>query len=110
MTKKYEVQEFNLCGGWANNWCNSQDGGLTYFYSKKDAELALDWFLKDCLEEVEAGNMEDCPDREDFRIVKVYDDEEELAWIEKTSRLASAKTEEEVEAIIAQHKGESNEN
>ena len=29
------------------------------------------------------------------------DDDEELAWVEKTSRLASAKTEEEVEAIIA---------
>jgi hypothetical protein len=30
-----------------------------------------------------------------------YDDTEELAWVEKTAALASAKTEEEVERIIA---------
>ena len=75
----YEVQEFCLCGGWTNTWRHTQDGSdePTQFTSKEGAEAELDWFLKDCLEEVGAGNMEDCPDREDFRIVKVNGDDDE---------------------------------
>lgn len=68
--KKYEVQEFNLCGGWANNWSDG-NGILTYFTSQADAQAALSEFLADCLEDVEAGHMEDFPDAEDFRIVEV---------------------------------------
>ena len=67
----YEVQEYCLAGGWTNNWQNSQDGGLTYFYKKEDAEIALDWFLEDIAKEVAEGNMEDVPDRDSFRIVEV---------------------------------------
>lgn len=66
----YEVQEWCLCGGWANNW-TFEDGKPSYYQTRKDAELALNWFLQDCEEEVEAGNMEDAPDREEFRIVEV---------------------------------------
>ena len=70
MTKKYEVQEFCLCGGWTNTW-TFENGKPSYFLTHKDAVIALDWFLDDCEEEVEAGNMEDCPDKEDFRIVEI---------------------------------------
>jgi hypothetical protein len=67
---KYEVQEFCLCGGWTNTW-SSEDGTPSTFASKKDAEAELDWFLTECQEAVEDGNMEDAPDREEFRIVEV---------------------------------------
>jgi hypothetical protein len=69
MSKKFEVQEFNLCGGWINNW--SDDDGASTFETKEQAEAELDWFLQEMLEAVEDGNMEDVPDREDFRIVEV---------------------------------------
>jgi hypothetical protein len=65
----YEVQEFNLCGGWANNW--SYDDKPTTFDSREAAQAELDAFLADCEEELEAGNMPDVPDREEFRIVEV---------------------------------------
>lgn len=69
MNIKYEVQEFNLCGGWINNW--SDENGPTYFESRTAAETELDYFLLDCDDEVEAGNMPDAPSIEDFRIVEV---------------------------------------
>jgi hypothetical protein len=64
----YEVQEFNLCGGWANNW--SYDDKPTTFDSYEAAQAELDYFLLECEEELEAGNMPDVPDREEFRIVE----------------------------------------
>jgi hypothetical protein len=70
----FEVQEFTLCDGWINNWSFNDDDGESrpsYFQTQKDAEIALKWFLDDCEEEVGAGNMADCPDKEDFRIVEV---------------------------------------
>jgi hypothetical protein len=102
----YEVQEFCLCGGWTNTWSHTQDGSdePTQFTSREGAQEELDWFLADMIWEHAEGNIADVPDRKDFRIVRVDGEEEELEWIEKTSRLASAKTENEVEAIIAQHK------
>jgi len=69
MSTKFEVQEFTLCDGWINTW--SDDDGASMFESKKQAEAELDWFLQEMLEAVEEGNMEDVPDREDFRIVEV---------------------------------------
>jgi hypothetical protein len=65
----YEVQEFNLCGGWANNW--TYDDKPTTFDSYEAARAELDAFIADCEEELEAGNMPDVPDREEFRIVEV---------------------------------------
>ena len=69
MSTKYEVQEFTLCG-WTNNW-SDEDGNPTVFSSVDHAQAELEWFLEEMREEVEAGNLEDCPDREDFRIVEV---------------------------------------
>jgi hypothetical protein len=73
MTTKYEVQEFNLCGGWANNWTYEQDGVYipTQFDSELEARASLDEFFNDMDAEFEAGNMPDVPDAEDFRIVEV---------------------------------------
>ena len=66
---KYEVQEYCLCGGWTNTW--SDDDGPTRFDSDESAWAELDWFFKEMEEEVKAGNIEDFPDKDDFRIVEV---------------------------------------
>ena len=74
---KYEVQENCLFGGWTNTWSHEDWAGKdipTTFDSKEDAEAELDWFFQECQEAVKSGNMEDVPDRADFRIVKVDDD------------------------------------
>ena len=74
MANKYEIQEFTICDGWINNWSHMDEDGTvhkTYFASAEIAEEELDWFLHDMLEAVEAGNMQDAPDREEFRIVEV---------------------------------------
>ena len=70
----YEVQEYNLCGGWANNWSFEDNAGNVQpstFDSYEAARAELDYFLLECEEELEAGNMPDVPDREEFRIVEV---------------------------------------
>lgn len=70
----YEVQEYNLCGGWTNNWTYEDNTGNVQpstFDSYEDARAELDYFLSECEEELEAGNMPDVPDRKDFRIVEV---------------------------------------
>jgi hypothetical protein len=67
--KKFEVQEYCLCGGWTNTW--SDDDEPTRFESKESAQLELDEFFKEMAEEVEAGNLEDCSGPDDFRIVEV---------------------------------------
>ena len=66
---KYEVQEFTLCDGWINNW--TTNGNREMFDTEVEAETALIEFLKDMQEAVNAGEMKDCPSREDFRIVEV---------------------------------------
>lgn len=74
---KYEVQENCLCGGWTNTWSHEDWAGKdipTTFDSREDAEAELDWFFQECQEAVDSGNMEDVPDRADFRIVEVSDD------------------------------------
>ena len=71
---KYEVQEFCLCGGWTNTWTSEDETGAmlpSLFDTSQEAEAELDWYLKECQDEVEEGNMEDAPDREEFRIVEV---------------------------------------
>jgi hypothetical protein len=67
--KRYEVHEFNLCGGFANNW--SDESGPSYFETYEAAEAELNEFLADCECEVIAGNMPDSPSRDDFLIVEV---------------------------------------
>lgn len=70
----YEVQEFCLCGGWTNTWSYEDWSGKdipTTFDTKEDAEAELDYFFEQMTEEFNNGNIEDIPDREDFRIVKI---------------------------------------
>lgn len=70
---EYEVQEFTL-SGWENTWTIYDDNGNevpSTFTSKQSAEAELDDFFYQCQEAVDDGNMEDVPDREDFRIVKI---------------------------------------
>jgi len=70
---KYEVQEYCLCSGWTNTWSTEVNGIMeaTWFSSREDAESELRCWFDDMQDEVEAGNMEDVPDREEFRIVEV---------------------------------------
>jgi hypothetical protein len=70
---EYEVQEHTLCG-WENTWTTYDDDGNevpSTFKTFEDAEDELYDFFYQCHEAVEDGSMEDVPDREDFRIVKV---------------------------------------
>jgi hypothetical protein len=71
---KFEVQEFCLMGGWTNTWSFEDEDGETvpsFFDTEAEAQAELDWFLKEMQEAVDEGNMQDVPDREDFRIVEV---------------------------------------
>jgi hypothetical protein len=70
----YEVQEYNLCGGWTNNWSFEDNAGNvqpTTFDSYEAAQAELINFIDDCVDEVRDGNMPDAPDYNDFRIVEV---------------------------------------
>jgi len=72
----YEVQEFCLFGGWTNTWSYENVDGETLpsiFETKEEAESELNYFFDQMTEEFNNGNMEDIPDREDFRIVKIND-------------------------------------
>ena len=69
MSTKFEVQEWCMCGGWTNHW--ETNDKPTYFDTEAEAQAELDAYLEDMLEEVEAGNMQDAPDREEIRIVEV---------------------------------------
>jgi hypothetical protein len=70
---EYEVQEHTLCG-WENTWTTYDDDDNevpSTFTSKQGAEAELEDFFYQCREAVEDGHMEDVPDPDDFRIVKV---------------------------------------
>ncbi|CAB4129379.1 hypothetical protein UFOVP118_19 [uncultured Caudovirales phage] len=71
---KYEIQEYTICDGWINNWSTMDEDGTvhkTYFVNEEEAKTELDCFFYEMMDAVEAGNMEDAPDREEFRIVEV---------------------------------------
>jgi hypothetical protein len=70
----YEVQEYCLFGGWTNTWSYEDDEGKTIsttYDTEEQAEHELDYFFKQMQKEVDDGNMEDLPDRDDFRIMEV---------------------------------------
>lgn len=68
----FEVQEWCMCGGWTNHWTTNDEP--TYFNTEAEAQAELDEYLLEMIEEVEAGNMEDAPDREEFRIMEVVNE------------------------------------
>ena len=70
----YEIQEFCLFGGWVNNWSYEDDEGNTIkttYDTKEDAEHELNYFFEQMQDAMDSGEMEDVPDREDFRIKEV---------------------------------------
>ena len=68
----YEVQHFML-SGWENVWTHEQDGEYipTFFHTYEEALLSLQEFFDDEREALSQGWVEDIPDEEDFRIVRV---------------------------------------
>lgn len=69
---KYEVQQWNLCGGWSNNWM--LEDNPHYFNSIDEAQADLDEYIQDMREDVAAGYLVDAPDHSEFRIVEVQDE------------------------------------
>lgn len=71
MSLRYEIQEFCLFGGWVNTWSYEDDQGheiKSTFSTLEEAQSELEWFFNECQFEFESGNVEDVPNREDFRI------------------------------------------
>jgi hypothetical protein len=76
MNTRYEIQTFTLCGGWINTWrIIEQDNSETpeTFATEAETRQALDEFLKEIQEEIDAGHR--LPDEgyslDDFRIVPI---------------------------------------
>lgn len=69
----YEVQQHTICEGWIS-WLSPNESGELVpqtFATYAEAEQEIKDHITDCIEEVEAGNMEDSPDPSEFRIVEI---------------------------------------
>ncbi len=71
----YEVQHLTLCDGWVNTWTVNHGDGSSEpetFETIEAALAAIDEFLADIRDEIEAGQCQ--PDegysRDDFRVVQ----------------------------------------
>ncbi len=80
MQQRYEVQTWTICDGWINTWSISEQVGDNIytevpetFATREDAQQALDEFLSDIHEEIDAGqrSAEEGYDAEDYRIAEV---------------------------------------
>jgi hypothetical protein len=73
---RYEVREFCLFGGWTNTWSHEENGKTipTTYDTEEDAEAELKYFFKQMRKAKRNKEIEDVPDREDFRIVEVKND------------------------------------
>lgn len=76
MNTHYEIQTFTLCDGWINTWfIIDKDNSETpeTFASEAEAQQALDEFLREIQEEIDAGHR--LPDEgyspDDFRIAAI---------------------------------------
>ena len=68
--KQYQIQEWTMMQGWTNCWTDdSQQPGTFSTISQAEQELALHLF--DLMMAWEGGEIEDEPDRADYRIVEV---------------------------------------
>ena len=72
----YEIQTFTLCDGWINTWLIIEEDNtetLETFATEAEARQALDEFLNEIQEEIDAGQR--LPDEgyslDDFRIVPI---------------------------------------
>lgn len=76
MNTRYEIQTFTLCGGWINTWFiidkDNSEAPKT-FATEAEAQQALDGFLSEIQEEIDAGHRSPAegysPD--DYRIVPI---------------------------------------
>lgn len=68
MTTRYEVQIFTVCDGWVNTW--TVDEVPETFATRAEAQAALDEFLAEIQDEIEAGQRapDEGYDPDDFRI------------------------------------------
>jgi len=75
MTPRYELQTWTLCDGWVNTWSVSDEAreAPETFATREDAQAALDEFLRDIQDEIDAGQREadEGYDLADFRIEEV---------------------------------------
>ncbi len=80
MKNRYEVQHFTLCDGWVNTWSSTEkspDGRFIEvpetFPTRKEAQEALDEFLADIQDEIDAGQRaaDEGYDPDNFRIAQV---------------------------------------
>lgn len=74
MKKRYEVQHFTLCDGWINTWsADAFTGTPETFDSYEEAQAALDEFLSDIEDEVNAGQRtaDEAYSIHEFRIAEV---------------------------------------
>lgn len=74
LAQKYEVQQYSLCEGWANNWSIEEDGisKPVVFDTEEQAQQALNEFFQEMAEEIASGDSG--YHREEFRIRPVAQD------------------------------------
>jgi hypothetical protein len=66
---KFEVQHYTLCQGWINTW--TVDDEPETFDSYKDAEEALDYFLKEEKQAFKRGEIDSPYEEDEFRISEI---------------------------------------
>lgn len=76
MKKRYEIQTFTLCDGWINTWFIIEDDNTQTpetFATETEAQDALDEFLDEIQEEIDAGQraQDEGYSPEDFRIMPI---------------------------------------
>lgn len=70
--KQYEIQEWTMMQGWTN--CLSNDDELPLlFRTRSMAEDELEWHIRELQTAWECGEIENEPDRADYRIVEVME-------------------------------------
>jgi len=69
-SRKYEIQTYSICGGWENNWSDSETDKSVVFKSKREAKEELKTFFEEEEEAFKKGFIESTTNRDDFRIVR----------------------------------------
>ena len=75
MKPRYEVQT-EMLSGWENCWTmdageHNPNGTPVTYATREEAQQAIDEHVAECIEAVETGDMSDCPDATNFRVVEV---------------------------------------
>ena len=67
---RWAIQTNTFCDGWVNTWLDDDEQSMT-FNSKEAAQAALDEYLHDQHAAVEAGDMADKYDADDFQLMEI---------------------------------------